>query len=176
MDRRVFIQGLAASSAALVTVPEKASAALRPPQSPPEPLAPPRAVLPTDPASTDNLWPLLAPLAPGDLVGLGWRVVELCAVSHGGALLRLARAESEARVHLCGYAGTPRGVAHSDGIDLVLMNRAEGASPTDEDLARVLNVLALLIRSNERAGAATSESLVSHDARLAFYRAQQALL
>jgi hypothetical protein len=181
MDRRVFIQGLAAGSAALVSVAGRAAparAAVVGPreQHPPAGSEPPRRVLPSDPPSQDSLWPLLAPLAPGDAIGLGWRVGELTAVSHGAAVLTLESEQESVRVHLCRFDGQAHGVAHSDTVDLLLMNRARGARPTDEGLARVLVVLARLIRGNERAGVRAPESLVSHAARLEFFRADQVLV
>lgn len=184
MDRRVFIQSVAATSALIVTAksqaePRPALAAVPAAEEPAaraEVAEPAPVVDPSAEPAPDNLWPLLAPLAPGDLIGLGWSVGELTRVSHGAAVLTLVSAQGSARVHLCRHDGAPRGVAHSDSIDLLLMNRAEGLVPTDENLARVLNVLALLIRGNERAGESTPDSLIAHDARLAFFRAQQALL
>lgn len=190
MERRVFVQGLVATGTALVAGGVEArptsavaapkavepGAASEPAPSAPANGAPIRAIAPSDSSSHENLWPLLAPLGPGDEIGLGWRVVELTAVNAGAAILTIGSGDRLERVHLCRLDGARRGVAHSDTIDLLLMNRADGTLITDENLARALNVLALLIQSNERAGVRTPDGLMGHDARLAFFRAEQALL
>lgn len=54
-----------------------------------------------------------------------------------------------ARVHLCHHQGDPKGLAHSDLIDLVLMDGGRGDRATDESLGRVLMGLAAHIRDNE---------------------------
>ena len=127
------------------------------------------ASLPIGP-TTDNLWPLLSPLQPGDSVGLGWRVQELSVVESGAAVLTLTSGVRTERVHLCRRELASHGLAHSEHLDLLLMNNGDGAVPTDEHLARVLNVLAELIRRNEKVGMTLPEGLLSHAARLVFYR------
>lgn len=180
MQRRVFIQGVLAGSAGIASSSVAAAdialeaadqklceadtanvlAQLPHPVSASSPVGP----------TSDNLWPLLAPLKPGDSVGLGWRVQELSVVESGAAVMTLTSVDRTERVHLCRRELGAHGLAHTEHLDLLLMNQGDGAVPTDENLARVLNVLAELIRRNEKAGMSLPEGLLSHAARLLFYR------
>ena len=121
-------------------------------------------------------WQLFAPLGRGSDVGLGWRLSELSDVERGAAVLTL-RHESgeEARVHLCAIGKRPRGVAQSDQVDLMLMNRGDGKQQTLEPIGRVLKTLAGVIRANERSAAAGAEGLLPHALRVSYFRSQRCL-
>ena len=150
MKRRDFFQGLLAGAAAL-TAARQVGAAVA-----------------DSWASRDasEVLPLLAPLRIGSEVGLGWRLVALSGVEAGAAVLTLRRGTRFARLHVCRLDGRPRGMAHSDNLDFLLMNDGNGANPTDEGLARVVNVLSELVTKNERAGAGVPQGLLSHATRL----------
>jgi hypothetical protein len=95
-------------------------------------------------------WWLLAPLAVGTPLKYGWYVSDLSSVERGASVLTLAHTNGRrARVHLCAHAGSPRGVAHTDLLDLVLMDGGSGSFRTDEKLGRVVLGLGELIRRNE---------------------------
>ncbi len=95
-------------------------------------------------------WWLVAPLARGSHLGAGWFLAHLSPVERGASVLTLQHREGTvARVHLCHHQGDPKGLAHSDLIDLVLMDGGRGDRATDESLGRVLMGLAAHIRDNE---------------------------
>jgi hypothetical protein len=95
-------------------------------------------------------WGLLSPLRAGDALALGWRVAGLSEVRLGAAVLLLAcRSGESARVHLCRHEGSPRGMAHTRKVDLLVMNGGRGDQPTDEELGRVVLGLADVVAANE---------------------------
>ncbi len=105
-----------------------------------------------DPAAGDGPWWLLSPLSRGDHLGHGWFVAHLGPVRRGAAVLTLQHRDGDlARVHLCNHDGAPRGLAHTELLDLVLMDGGAGDKPTDESLGRVLMGLAAVMRDNELA-------------------------
>ncbi len=151
MKRRDFFQGLLAGGAAFTAARHVAAAAAA-----------------DSCASRDatEVLPLIAPLSIGAEIGLGWRLVALSGVDAGAAAMTLRKGTRFARLHICRRDGRPRGMAHSDGLDFLLMNDGDGANPTDEGLARAVNVLSQLVTKNERAGARVPQGLLSHAARL----------
>lgn len=97
-------------------------------------------------------WWLLHPLARGSHLGLGWVLAHLSAVERGAIVLTLQHREGGvARVHICQHDGRPKGLAHTELLDLVLMDGGRGDRPTDEGLGRVLLGLAAHLRENELA-------------------------
>jgi hypothetical protein len=116
-------------------------------------------------------WWLLAPMKPGDEVGFGWSLHTLQAYDRGAWTLTLKREAIEARVHICYHNGSPRGVAHGELLDLILMDGGDGGKPTVESLGRVLQHLATVVRENElREGADTELSaLMTHHERVVRY-------
>jgi hypothetical protein len=157
MERRRFLKGIAVTTAAL-TASSTAAAGER-----------------TSGVGTSP-WTLLAPLEAGADVGLGWRILSLGAVSQGAAVLTLTHDDGgEARVHLCAIDGAAKGVAHSQSVDLILMNQGDGDLETHEPIGRVLKTLADVIRSNERQHATCIAGLMSHDERVSQYAAEQCL-
>ena len=139
-----------------------------PKDSPATPTPPSEAEAPA-PAAEPH-WQLLAPLGPGDAVGLGFRLASLSPVTAGGAVLMLSRAGGqEARVHICRHDGQPRGMAHTRKLDLILMNGGRGDTPTNEELGRVLLGLAARLAANEKRAAELIRSMQTHEERLRLY-------
>jgi hypothetical protein len=163
MQRRVLLQGVLAGQGVLAAGVLTADAAVA---STSDEAASEHA--PVAPGVGDELdpWALFHPIAPGDEIGLGWCLAEVSDVTQGGIVLTLRRDEQEARVHLCRKEG--RGVAQSEGFDLMLMNHGTGKSPTDEELGRAIKTLAEIVADNERRGVA-APSLLPHSLRLSWY-------
>jgi len=115
-------------------------------------------------------WWLIAPLGPGISVGHGWTVRDLTPVDRGATVLALERRDgTRAHVHVCRRRGAARGLAHTQHLDLVLMNGGDGSLPSDETLGRVLLTIAKRIRRNERLATAELTALadlMSHDDRV----------
>ncbi len=98
----------------------------------------------------DGPWWLLAPLTRGDHLGQGWFVAHLGAVERGASVLTLQHKQGQvARVHLCHHQGNPKGLAHTELLDMILMDGGQGDKPTDESLGRVLMGLARVVKVNE---------------------------
>ncbi|NOY24626.1 MAG: hypothetical protein GXP62_02030 [Oligoflexia bacterium] len=98
-------------------------------------------------------WWLLAPLHRGSHLAAGWFVAHLSTVARGASVLSLQHRDGRvARVHLCFREGQPQGLAHTDFLDLVLMDGSQGVAPTDETLGRVVLGLAEHIKGNELSG------------------------
>jgi len=130
----------------------------------------------TGSGSSTAPWWLLAPLADGGPVGLGWRLAALSDIDRGAVVLSLAHRDGRtARVHLCAHAGSPRGLAHSALLDLILMDGGQGDQQTDEDLGRTLLNLAARIRTNEISDKADLRPLahmMTHAERVELYGAE----
>lgn len=95
-------------------------------------------------------WWLLAPLKRGDHLGAGWFVAHLGAVDRGASVLTLQSRDGDlARVHLCQRSGEPRGLAHTEFLDFILMDGGQGDKQTPETLGRVLMGLASVVADNE---------------------------
>lgn len=132
MDSRRDMMKKMAVAAAVASVPLTASVA--------------REQLMAAPAAAPSL---LAPLERGSAVGLGWAVGGFELTGHGVGVLRLAHAQlGVAEVHLHASGGAGRAVAHTHFLDLVVM---DGGGPTEESLARALQVVAEVVRRNELA-------------------------
>jgi hypothetical protein len=171
IERRIVLQGVLAAGAAAST----GAIAAEPMEGPRQPNLPEEAPegAPPAPAPPDHrqaIDDLLDPLRSGDMIGLGWSLAEVSHPAQGAVILTLAHdSGGQARVHLCKVARSGQGVAQSDNIDFMLMNRAGGAEPTDEVLGRVIKTLAELVRGNERRGAALPPNLLPHSLRLCRY-------
>lgn len=150
MRRRDFFQGVLLSGAAITAARQVGA----------RPLADSWAF-----RDAAEVLPLLAPLCIGDEVGLGFRLEDVTGVQAGASVLTLRRGSQFFRVHLCLRDGGPRGLAHTEALDFLLMNDGDGNHLTEERLARVVNVLASLVRKNEQAGAPTPKGLLSHATR-----------
>ena len=124
------------------------------------------SVLPTGPAP----WYLLAPFAMGSPLKFGWYIANLSSVERGASVLTLAHSNGRrANVHLCAHNGSPRGVAHTNVVDLVLMDGGSGSFRTDEKLGRVIMGLAEVMRRNEadpRSDLRPVAKMMTHDARV----------
>jgi hypothetical protein len=181
IERRELLKKLAVGSA-VVAIPALASAGSRREE---EPLAAaggadvpsevPRRVAS---ASLDEgvdgppPWELLAPVTSGTYVGSGWSVAGMSPLNRGTAILFLARRSGEtARVNICRRFGAPRGVAHTDSLDFLLMNGADGDRPTSEALGRAIKTVAMRVSGGGSATAAGPAlgGLLPHSARLAMF-------
>jgi hypothetical protein len=170
MQRRVLLQGVLAAGAALSTTSKSNAEGRSAPSAPASELEgiPGPAGRGPQPDEVDA-WRLFEPLAQGDEIGLGWRLMRLSDVTQGGVVLTLGHeGGAEARVHLCRKEGAGQGVAQSDGFDLFLMNHGSGSSPTDEALGRAIKTLARIIGDNERRGV-TGPNVLPHSLRLCWY-------
>lgn len=111
-------------------------------------------------------WWLLQPYLPGVEVGLGWTVGGLSEPHRGAYVLQLHHADGAgARVHVCFHQGQPKGIGHTQHLDLILMDGGDGDAPTRESLGRVIRQLAVAIRENEasalREGGERAEQLAA---------------
>ena len=94
-------------------------------------------------------WWLLAPLQPDSPLLDGWTVDNLDQIVDGATVLTLRRGAERLRIHVCLHEGTPRGYAHSELFDLIVMDQGRGVREVPRDLAPTLNRLAAAIRDNE---------------------------
>jgi hypothetical protein len=152
MRRRVFMQGLLAGSTA--------------------------AVVSATASASPQIEPLLAPLERGSTLAGGWVLSKVSAVLCGASVLSLVHPERklQASVHVCRRGGSVRGIAHSDTLELFVMNNGDGKSPTDESIARAAREIAAALAANERAGVGVPEKLLRQDEREGSYRSTHALL
>lgn len=112
-------------------------------------------------------WELLSPLTAGAVVGHGWRVTQLSAVTHGSCVLTLENARGRAhRVHVCGNDGQPRGLVFTSRLDLLVMNGGQGDLPTDEGFAQAVGAVAHVLASNEGRRPEVLAGLLPHAERV----------
>jgi hypothetical protein len=127
----------------------------------PAPTDPPRASSPSGP------WWLLHPITPGAELGLGWRIIHVFPPISGAVTLNLAHEDGRvARVDLSLREGAARGPAASHYIDFIVMDGADGASPMDESLGRVLRRLAAVVGENEERDLDSLAALLPHSERV----------
>lgn len=93
-------------------------------------------------------WWLLAPLGRGSILKHGWVINDLGPIQSGASVLSLSGNRS-LRIHICLHDGNPKGFAHSDMFDLIVMDHGKGVRSVPEDLAPTLLLLADRIRDNE---------------------------
>lgn len=106
---------------------------------------------------------LLAPLSPGDEIGLGWRLDRVDPAHAGAVAVFLTHDDGRAaRVDLCLLDGTPRGPAHTAFIDFYVMDGGDGRSPMDESLGRAVRRLAAVVANNEQQDLDTLAALLPH--------------
>lgn len=99
---------------------------------------------------SDAPWWLLHPLAPGASLSGGYTVMELSPVRKGAAVLTLQHGLAErVDVHLCVHDGAPKGVVHTELVDLIVMDGGQGKKRTDEALGRALMDLGTRISKNQ---------------------------
>ena len=126
------------------------------------------------PAGTEPPWDLLAPFGAGAELGLGWVLESLSPVRAGAATMVFRHAQSGiARVSIRRNCGAPRGVAHTDELDFMLMNGGGGTSQTDASIERVLAGLADALRKpgNAASNAELVEMLLPYSDKTAPNRA-----
>jgi hypothetical protein len=109
-------------------------------------------------------WPMFEPLAPGQVIALGWSISGITPVIDGAAILHLANESGQkARVRVCRNDGKPSGVAHTKRYDFLIMNGGRGETPTAEDLGRVLVTVAGIVGKNEKRLATPWPDLKTHE-------------
>jgi len=95
-------------------------------------------------------WWLIEPLAPGEHLGAGWRVLSLTPVRQGAAVMTIRHPyEGTLPIHICTHDGAPRGYASSELFDLIVMDKGHGHGVVSPELGAVFNHIADQIRSNE---------------------------
>ncbi len=117
----------------------------------------------------DGPWWLLAPLRPGQQLAFGWHLGLFESLDRGALILNLHNTDGRnARVHLCYHQGRPKGVGHTELLDLVLMDGGAGASPTEESVGRVVRHVAEIVRKIELREGAEEElaRLMTHGERV----------
>lgn len=116
----------------------------------------------TAPAAEAPAW-LVHPLAPGDEVGLGWRLFRVAPAVAGAVTVHLVHDDGRAaRVDLCLRDGAPRGPAHTEYVDFIVMDGGDGRARTDESLGRAVRRLAALVAENEQRDLALIAALEPH--------------
>ena len=111
---------------------------------------PPQRPAETEAVASPAPWELLSPIVAGSVVAHAWRVADLSPVRDGSCVVTLENERGRAhRVHLCRNDGTPQGIVHTRGLDLVMMNAGHGDLPTDESLAQAVAALAHVVAANE---------------------------
>lgn len=115
----------------------------------------------------DGPWWLVAPVGPGGEVGHGWHLARLFPPQEGAVTLNLLHVDGRtARVDLCLHDGHPRGPAHTEFIDFIVMDGGDGAAPMDESLGRAVRRLAAWVSENESQDLATLTRLQAHAERV----------
>lgn len=115
---------------------------------------------------------LLAPYRSGHHVAFGWTLGQLESHDRGAWVLNLHHRDGGgARVHICYHDGAPKGVGHTDLLDLILMDGGAGDRDTEEHLGRVVRHLALVMGRNELRDGAEAElaRLKTHAERVEAY-------
>jgi ferredoxin len=98
---------------------------------------PPQQRLPTGESAAP--WALIDPFSAGSTLGMGWVLDSLSPVRGGAATLVLRHErKGVARVAIRRNNGRPRGVAHTEHLDFMLLNAGSGATQTEESIERVL--------------------------------------
>jgi hypothetical protein len=118
--------------------------------------------------AADGPWWLLAPYTVGQHIAFGWTLGLLEPLDRGALVLNLHNGDAGARLHLCYHQGNPKGVAHSELLDVILMDGGQGDQSTDESLGRVMRHLANVMRQNELRddGAEQLARLMTHTERV----------
>ena len=95
-------------------------------------------------------WWLLEPLSEGDVVGAGWKIESLSPVRQGAAVLTLRHPRrGNLPIHICIHNGAPRGYAHTELFDLIVMDGGRGTGIVEPELEEVFHHIAEQILSNE---------------------------
>ncbi len=95
-------------------------------------------------------WWLLDPFYQGSSLVHGWTIIDLGPVVDGGAVITLkGPKEGPLRIHICLHDGKPKGYAHSQLFDLIVMDQGYGVREVPENLGSVLTLLSETIGDNE---------------------------
>lgn len=81
-----------------------------------------------------------------------WQITDLGPIQDGSSVLNLSHPEQESlRIHICLHAGSPKGFAHTELFDLIVIDHGRGVRKVPDDLAPALLQLAAAIQDNELA-------------------------
>jgi hypothetical protein len=145
--RRQFVKALLLGTVGAPLAMSEAAAAPSGKPTPAGRLGPP------DPAASGAQpppWELFDPLRAGGSLGFGWELAEVAPRRHRRIEVGLRHTSGEkARLHVYGRAGRPTGVAHTQLLDVRLVNSGHGDLPTDEGLAQAVAALSRVLAGNE---------------------------
>jgi len=104
------------------------------------------------PVSDADVWRALSPFSIGSSIGFGWTVERARGIVDGAVLVELAQpsAGKTAEVRVYRNDGSPRGLAHTPELDLMLVRSDRGSGPTDEELGRAIQTLAGNLKGSSR--------------------------
>jgi hypothetical protein len=118
-------------------------------------------------------WWLISPLAVGSSLAFGWYVDGLSDVVRGASVLTLKHSTGKSvGLHLCGYRSSPRGVAYTGLIDIVMMDGSFGDAQTEERVGRIILGIAKMIANNElnpNGDLYPLAEMITHDERKELY-------
>jgi hypothetical protein len=98
----------------------------------------------------DAPWWLLEPLEQGDHLGARWTLEDLSPVEDGASVLKIRHpTRGTLAIHICSHAGRPRGYAHTELLDLIVMDGGRGMRVVNDGLADVFQHIADQLQSNE---------------------------
>ena len=94
-------------------------------------------------------WWLLDPLQAGSPLSDGWTICDLASIVDGATVLTIERGSEQLRIHVCLHDGAPKGYAHTELFDLIVMDHGRGVRRVPRDLMPSLHRLSAVIRDNE---------------------------
>ena len=122
-------------------------------------------------------WWLLHPLSEGDELDCGWTLDQLGPIVDGSSVVELTHPRQDPlRIHLCLHEGSPKGFAHTELFDLIVIDHGRGIRPVPEDLVPVLQKLEKAIQDNELASHSSFDhiaDMMTHKERVAAFGAGQ---
>ena len=122
-------------------------------------------------------WWLIAPFNRGTVLKNGWVIDDLAPIHSGASVLSMS-GNGRLRIHICLHDGSPKGFAHSDMFDLIVMDHGQGVKSVPEHLAPTLLLLADRIRDNEAVEVDENQlggisRLMTHSERVRAFGARQ---
>ena len=122
-------------------------------------------------------WWLVAPMTAGTTLDGEWRITDLGPIQDGASVMQLSHPEQESlRIHLCLHEGSPKGFAHTELFDLIVIDHGRGVRKVPDDLAPALKQLAEAIQDNELANNsafAHVADMMTHKERVSAFGASQ---
>ena len=113
----------------------------------------------------------------GTDLGSKWSIASLGPIVDGAAVIILSHPHQEdVRIHLCLHEGKPKGYAHTDLFDLIVIDHGHGIRTVPDDLAPALLKLGRAIQDNELANDSSFDQIadmMTHKERVAAFGAGQ---